>query len=79
VPIDLRVYPINSPGRRGNVATSSAGNLRAQEREQLKLALVTFALQLDAFEVRAKEALEPMSPATLGRPGPRGDSHIASQ
>jgi len=53
---------------------SSAGNLRDQEREQLKLALATFALQLDAFEVQAKEALEPLSrgSARLGRPRPRG-------
>jgi len=41
----------------------SAGDLRSQEREQLKLALVTFALQLDAFEARAKEALKPISKA----------------
>jgi hypothetical protein len=48
---------------------SSRGNLRAQEREQLKLALATFAVQLDAFEVQAKEALKPVNrrPATLGR------------
>ncbi len=41
----------------------SAGDLRSQEREQLKLALVTFALQLDAFEALAKEALKPISEA----------------
>jgi len=69
VPVDLRVYSTNPSGGRGSAAMSSTGNLRAQEREQLKLALATFAVQLDAFEMQAKEALKPVNrrPATLGR------------
>ena len=60
---------------------SSAGDARAQEREQLKFALVTFALQLDAFEVQARQALQPIGKAadTIGGPAPRKDPQIASQ
>jgi hypothetical protein len=36
---------------------SSAGDTRAQERDRLKLALVTFALQLDAFEMQTRRVV----------------------
>jgi hypothetical protein len=78
VPFDLRAYLINSPGRRGKTTMSSAGDARDVEREQLKFALVTFALQLDAFEVQAKEALQPLSKAADKLGHPRKDPQIAS-
>lgn len=61
---------INSPGRHGHAAMSAAGDRRARELEHLKLALATFALQLDAFEVHAKEALQiaAKTNGALGRP-----------
>jgi hypothetical protein len=46
----------NPPGRYGPAVISSA-DPRARERQQLKLAVATFALHLDAFEMLAKEAL----------------------
>jgi hypothetical protein len=57
----LRPYWINSREGRGNLAVPSATDKRMIELQQLKLALTTFALQLDAFELRAKEALQPFS------------------
>jgi len=56
---------------------SSAGDARTLEREQLKLALVTFGLQLDAFELRAKEALQPISKVASRVDCMRKDPQIA--
>lgn len=56
----------------------AAGDARDQEREQLKFALVTFALQLDAFEAQAKEALQPVSKAADKLGHPRKDPQIGS-
>jgi hypothetical protein len=49
---------------------SAAGDARAQERDQLKLALATFALQLDAFEMRTRDVVQTasQSPDKSGRP-----------
>lgn len=50
---------------------------RAEELDNLKLALATFALQLEAFELRAREGLlaagiEPAAARPDGVAGPRG-------
>lgn len=45
---------------------SSGSDPRAEERGQLILALVTFGLQLDAFEVRTQELLRPIGEASEG-------------
>jgi hypothetical protein len=55
---------------------------RAEELDNLKLALATFALQLEAFELRAREGLlaagiEPRAAAARpdGVAGPRGKNN----
>jgi hypothetical protein len=48
-----------------------AENARAEEREHLKLALATFALQLDAFEMRTHDVL--LAVGKPGNPGPPAD------
>jgi hypothetical protein len=77
----VQAYRTNSPDRRGDRAASSARDARAEEFEQLKLALATFALQLDAFEMRAKELLLPADKdnENPGRGPSRKDNQIARQ
>ena len=60
---------------------SSGGDLRAREQDELKPALASLALRLDAFEVQAKDAVGPMSRAAArpGRLHPRKDAQIVSQ
>ena len=45
-------------------------NARAEERQHLKLALTTFALQLDAFEMRTKDILLKVGKPEIPVPGP---------
>jgi hypothetical protein len=58
---------------------SSARDARAEELEQLRLALATFSLQLDAFEMRTKELLLAADKvnANVGRGPARKDDEIA--
>jgi hypothetical protein len=58
---------------------------RARELKQLQLALTTFALQLDAFELRADSVLRSIGRSADDRPAPnlapqlREGGKIASQ
>jgi hypothetical protein len=72
---------MSSPERRGPWAMPSARDERAEELEQLRLALATFALQLDAFEMRAKELLLAAGKvnANTHRGPPRRDNEIVRQ
>jgi len=67
------------------LARNCGDDARAEERDHLKLALATFALQLDAFEMRTHGWLltvarsgNPVPPPSSGR-GPRRDELIGGQ
>jgi hypothetical protein len=49
---------------------STSNDLRVRELNRLKLAMATFALQLDTFEVRAHGVM-----LSIGRPGEDGPGH----
>lgn len=75
----------SSPASKPGLAGNHGDDARAEELEQLKLALATFALQLDAFEMRAHGLLlaagksgNPVPAPDRGR-GPRKDDLIAGQ
>jgi hypothetical protein len=58
---------------------SSSIDPRVRELARLKLALATFALQLDTFEVRAYGVLSSIGPSandTLGREPRKGDKIV---
>ena len=54
----------SSLARKPGLARNRGDDARAEELEHLKLALATFALQLDAFEMRTHGLL-----LTAGKPG----------
>lgn len=60
---------------------SSSIDPRVRELTRLKLALATFALQLDSFEVRARGVLSSIGPSADDAPGqePHEGGKIASQ
>ena len=60
---------------------SSSNDPRVRELNRLKLAMVTFALQLDAFEVRAHGVLLSISRPGDDRPGHgrRKEGDVGSQ
>ena len=49
---------------------STSNDLRVGELNRLKLAMATFALQLDTFEVRARDVM-----LSIGRPSEDGPGH----
>ncbi len=71
--------------RKPGLAGNHGDHARAEELEQLKLALATFALQLDAFEMRTHGLLPAVSrpgnavPLADRRRGPRKEGVIAGQ
>ncbi|THD54580.1 MAG: hypothetical protein E8A46_08280 [Bradyrhizobium sp.] len=75
----------SSLARKPELARNHGDDARAEELEHLKLALATFALQLDAFEMRTHGLLlaagkpgNPVPAPDRGR-GPRKDDLIGGQ
>jgi hypothetical protein len=58
--------------RKPSVAMNHGDDARAEELGHLKLALATFALQLDAFEMRTHSLLAVGKPGNLVPPPDRG-------